>query len=259
MKVNLNLIRQLSNLIAVFAAFGVNVLANVRPIGDLTLGEISNQLFGEVLITPARYAFAIWGVIYLGLFSFAIYQALPRQRNKLIFQDMSYWLVAASVAQIIWVFIFQFRFFVASFVVMLLILLPLIRLYLKVNLPEKKLSRREQWFIQIPVSIYLGWISVATVVNGAVALTDLGWMGGGISPTIWTVIMMGIAGAIALWIHYWNQDIVFAAVFVWALSAIAVRHQDQLPIFGAGVILTIILASRMLWSLRRANPSKPLS
>lgn len=164
---------------------------------------------------------------------------------------MSYWLVAASVAQIIWVFIFQFRFFAASFGVMLLILLPLIRLYLKVNLPEKKLSLRERWLIQIPVSIYLGWISVATVVNGAVALTDLGWMGAGISPAIWTVIMMGIAGAIALWIHFWNRDVAFTAVLIWALSAIAVRHPDQLPILGTGVVLTIILASRLLWSLRQ--------
>lgn len=259
MKVNLNLIRQLSNLIAVFAAFGVNVLANVRPIGGLTLGEISNQLFAEVLITPARYAFAIWGLIYLGLFSFAIYQALPNQKEKPIFKTISYWLVAASVAQIVWVFVFQLRFFVASFLVMLLILLPLIRLYVQVNPAEKRVSWRERWFVQIPISIYLGWISVATVVNGAVALTDLGWIGGGLSPAIWTVIMMGVAGAIALWIHFWNQDLAFAGVFVWALSAIAVRHQDQLSILGAGIILTFILGIRILWSLGKMSPSQPLS
>ena len=62
MKLNQDFIRQALNLIAVFAAFGVNMLANVRPIGGLTLGEISNQLFENVLITPANYAFAIWGL-----------------------------------------------------------------------------------------------------------------------------------------------------------------------------------------------------
>ena len=73
MTLNQNVIRQLCNLIAVFTAFGVNLLANIQPIGGLTLGEISNELFEEVLITPANYAFFFFFVIYVGLFCFAVY------------------------------------------------------------------------------------------------------------------------------------------------------------------------------------------
>jgi len=258
MKLNPDIVRQMSNVIAIFTAFGVNILANLKPIGGLTLGEISNQLFADVLITPARYAFAIWGVIYIGLFSFAIYQALPSQREKPILQRTSYWLVAASVAQIIWIFVFQLRFFAGSFLVMLLILLPLLRLYSQLNGREKKLSWRERWLVQIPISIYFAWISVATVVNGAVALTAFGWDGWGISPEIWTVIMMGVAGAIALLINFLNQDVAFSGVFIWAFIAIALRHWEQLPILITGVIFALLLASGILWNLRQPPQENPL-
>jgi len=259
MKLNPNVVRQVSNAIAIFTAFGVNIFANVRPIGGLTLGEISNQLFADVLITPARYAFAIWGVIYLGLFSFAIYQALPNQGEKPILQGISYWLVTASVAQMIWIFVFQLRFFTGSFLVMLLILLPLLRVYSHLNGQGQKLSWRDRWFVQIPISIYVAWISVATVVNGAVALTAAGWEGWGIPAEIWTVMMMVIAGAIALLINFFNRDVAFTGVFIWALIAIALRHQEQLPIFITGIILAIFLGSLILWNFRQQPKQTPLS
>lgn len=239
---NRNVIRQILNLIAVFSAFGVNVLANVRPIGGLTLGEISNNLFEQVLITPASYAFAIWGVIYLGLFSFAIYQALPTQKEKPLFQNtISYWMVIASCAQIVWVFLFQLRFFMWSFLAMLMILLPLLRIYGQLQ-GKTRFSLRERWLVQIPISIYFAWISVATLVNGAVSLTDIGWGGWGIEPEIWTVIMMGIGGAIALIISILTQDIAFSSVFIWAFTAIAIRHLDSSLIAATGFLLAVLLA-----------------
>ncbi|AFZ42897.1 hypothetical protein PCC7418_0675 [Halothece sp. PCC 7418] len=258
MRVNQDVVRQVSNMIAIVAAFGVNVLANVRPIGGLTLGEISNQLFADVLITPARYAFAIWGVIYLGLFSFAIYQALPSQQEKPVLQRISYWLVTASVAQMVWIFVFQSRWFVESFVVMLLILLSLMRVYSHVEVNRRRISRRERWFLEIPISIYFAWISVATVVNGAVALTAMDWNGWGIAPEVWTVIMMSIAGAIALVINLVHQDVAFTAVLIWALSAIAIRHREILPIFVTGIVLVIILGVSILWHLRQQKTQQPL-
>ncbi|MDR9403674.1 MAG: tryptophan-rich sensory protein [Halothece sp. Uz-M2-17] len=258
MQVNQQIVRQVANAIAIVAAFGVNVLANVRPIGGLTLGEISNQLFANVLITPARYAFAIWGLIYLGLFSFAIYQALPSQREKPVFERISYWLVTASVIQIGWIFVFQSRGFAWSFLLMVLILLSLLRVYSQLKVNRRRISRRERWCVEIPISIYFAWISVATVVNGAVALTAGGWSGWGISPEVWTVMMMIIAGAIALIINILKQDLAFTGVFIWALIAIALRHRDLLPIFITGIVLALILGASITWNLYQQRRQKPL-
>lgn len=257
---NRNVIRQSLNLIAIFSAFGVNVLANVRPIGGLTLGEISNNLFQEVLITPANYAFAIWGVIYLGLFSFAIYQALPTQQEKPLFQNtISYWLIIASCAQIVWVFLFQLRFFMSSFLAMLMILLPLLRIYGQLQATKTRLSKRERWLVRIPISIYFAWISVATIVNGAVSLTDIGWEGWGIEPEIWTVIMMGIGGAIALIISFFTQDVAFSSVFIWAFTAIAIRHLDSPLIATTGFVLAISLVVVIGWGQRQPKNWKQSS
>lgn len=254
MKFSQDIIRQTLTFTAVFAAFGVNVLANVKPIGGLTLGEISNQLFEQVLITPANYAFAIWGLIYIGLFSFAIYQVLPSQREKYLFRyTISYWLIIASLGQIVWVFLFQLRFFIWSFVAMLIILFPLIRVYSQLDRSQIRLSRREEWFVHIPLAIYCAWISVATIVNGAVSLTDIGWQRWGISPEVWTVIMMGVGGAIALVVALLKQDIAFTAVFVWAFVAIAIRHWEIPLISMTGIILSVILVAVTLLKYQQSR------
>ena len=128
-KFNSNIIRQWANLIAILAAFFLNVYVNIAPPNGQTIGEISNTIFKNVLITPASYAFAIWGLIYLGLISFGIYQLLPAQRENKVLRRCKYFLVAASLSQIIWIFLFQYQLFTFSVLAMLGILGCLICLY----------------------------------------------------------------------------------------------------------------------------------
>ena len=181
-----DILRQLVTFAAVIIAFIVNVLSNIFPLNGLTIGSISNTLFKNVLIIPANYAFAIWGLIYLGLFAFAIYQVLPSQRENPNLRKTGYLLTIASVAQSIWVYLFLSRFFIASVFAMLLILVPLIVMYLHLGIGTTTVSRGEKWFIRYPISIYLGWISVATIVNIASALDINNWNGFGISAEVWT-------------------------------------------------------------------------
>ena len=245
MTFNRDLIRQILTFIAILAAFGMNVLANVAPINGLSIGEISNTLFQQVLITPANYAFIIWGLIYTGLISLAIYQGLPHQRQNPILRQIGYLLTASSLAQIVWVIFFQTRLFVLSCAAMLLILLPLLFAYLRLDDSREKTSNRQRWLVYRPVSLYFAWISVATIVNGAIALDYLGWGGWGVNPEIWTVIMMVIGTAIATTITRQRADQVYSGVFVWALSAISVRHLDT-PIIAApavGCALVLVLVS----------------
>ena len=241
MKLNKDILRQWVNLIAILTAFATNVLANIAPINDLTIGEISSRFFGEVLIIPANYAFAIWGLIYLGLISLAVYQALPSQRYQPRLQQMGYYLAIASVVQVIWVYLFQFQLFTLSMVAMLGILIPLILLYLRLEINVKKLAFSQRWLVNFPISIYLGWISVATIVNVASVLDFSNWNGWGVSPVIWTVIMMTIASVIGLILVWQRQDLAFAGVLVWALIAIVSKHSDNLTLVIAGWLLAGVL------------------
>ena len=241
MKINRDLMRQWVNFAAIIAAFGTNVLANIAPFNDLTIGEISQTFFREVLITPASYAFAIWGLIYLGLISLAIYQVLSINREHPRLRRMGYGLAISSFAQIGWVFLFQYRLFLLSVLAMFLILIPLIWLYLSLEISLESISQKQRWLVNFPVSIYLAWISVATIVNVALGLYTLEWNGWGMSHQLWTIIMMIVAMIIAVIIRLKRRDIVYCGVLVWALIAIAIRHLEQFSITATAGSLAVFL------------------
>ncbi|MBW4651184.1 MAG: tryptophan-rich sensory protein [Kastovskya adunca ATA6-11-RM4] len=242
-----DLLRQVATLIAILAAFGVNVYANIAPPSGLTIGEISSTFFGEVPIIPADYAFAIWGLIYLGLISFGVYQVLPAQRQNPRLRRMGYLLVLASVFQIVWVFVFQYQMFVLSVVAMLGILLSLIGAYVRLEIVKERVSRIEKWLVDRPLSIYLAWISVATIVNVASTLDYQGWDGWGISPQGWTVVLLIIGAVIATTLRLRRADVAYPLVFIWAYVAIAVRQANN-PLLAAtagglaGILALLLLA-----------------
>ncbi len=239
------IIRQIATLLAILTAFGINIWANTDPPNGLTIGAISQQIFKDVLITPASYAFAIWGLIYLGLITLAVYQALPTQRANPMMRKVSYKLAIASLAQIIWVICFLYRQYTASFVAMVCILLPLISAYW--SLPFKgRVSRWQKWLIRTPISIYLAWISVATILNGAIVLTAWQWSGWGIGAAWWTVIMLLLAGLITHFVTIPRLDFAYAGVFVWASIAIAVKNADTILISGTAIGLSIALIVLLL-------------
>lgn len=249
-------LRSIVTLLAILSTFIVNVWSNLYPPNGLSIGDISNTFFRDVLIIPANYAFAIWGLIYLGLIALGIYQILPAQQHNSRLRRTGYGLAIASIAQIIWVLLFQNRQFFASIAAMLGILIPLIVVYLRlgINIAPQPLrerpSRLERWLVDIPISIYLGWISVATIVNVASALADAGWNRSGSGAIGWTLIMLVVAAAIAAIVAL-RRDTAFVLVIVWAFVAIAVRQAAQKIIAVPAVGLAIGLVLLLVWVLNR--------
>jgi hypothetical protein len=249
-----NFWRQLVTLAAIFGAFVINVVSNVFPLNGLSIGEISNTLFKNVLIIPANYAFAIWGLIYLGLFAFGVYQALPDQRDEPDLRKTDYLLVIACVAQSIWVYLFLSRLFALSVIAMLLILLPLIGVYVQLEIGKSRVPRLKKWCIHFPISIYLGWISVATIVNAACALYFHGWNGWGIPAVIWAIVILLIATAVAAVIVIQRRDIAYTGVILWALVAIALKHSDNSMLRNAALVLAIVLILTAMINSLRTQP-----
>ncbi|MBK1988795.1 tryptophan-rich sensory protein [Sphaerospermopsis aphanizomenoides BCCUSP55] len=238
---NQDFIRQITTLGAIVGAFIVNVVSNIFPLNGLNIGAISNTLFKDVLIIPANYAFAIWGLIYLGLFALGIYQFLPSQKNDDDLRKTGYLLVIASVSQSIWVYLFLGRFFTLSIVAMLGILIPLIIIHQRLEIGSKRVSRIKKFCLHAPISIYLSWISVATIVNVACALYFYNWNSWGITNEVWTVIMLLAAAAISSVMVIKYQDIPYTGVTVWALVAIALKHWDNSLIRNVAILLAIAL------------------
>lgn len=238
-------ILQLSTIVAILAAIVINALSNFFPLKGLNIGAISNTILGGVQVTPANYAFAIWGIIYLGLIGFGIYQALPAQRYNPHLLKLRAPIIWASIFQIIWVYLFQLQQFWLSVVFMFGILFNLIATYLWSRFENSRVPREEKWLTQIPLSIYLGWISVATIVNVASALYASKWNGWSIDSSTWTVLMILVATGITALIIIRYQDPAFTGVIVWAFVAIAIRQSAQTAILitalGSAIALIALL------------------
>jgi hypothetical protein len=237
---NLDLWRQVTTLAAIIGSIAINTLSNVFPLNGVSVGNLSNTLFASVQIIPANYAFGIWGLIYIGLVAFGIYQLQPSQRENPRLQRSGYLLVLACIAQCAWIYLFLDQLFPLSNLAMLGILIPLMLMYQRLGIGQERVSRSERWFIQVPISIYLGWISVATIVNVAIGLYSLKWDGWGLAPTVWTVVMMTIAAIIATVISIQRQDTAYVLVIVWALVAIAIRQANIPLIVVTGWGLAVI-------------------
>ncbi|MFN6033837.1 MAG: tryptophan-rich sensory protein, partial [Dolichospermum sp.] len=158
-----DLIRQLITLLAVVGSFLVNIALNIFPPYGLSLDAIYEKFYKGVLIIPANYAFGLWGVIYLGLFTLAIYQFLPYKRKDEDLRKVGYLLVIVCIFQSIWLYLFLSRFFTLSVVAMFATLVPLMVIYSTLRIGRKRISGRKKLCLHIPVSIYLSWTSVATM------------------------------------------------------------------------------------------------
>ena len=236
-------LRQWGNVLAVIAVIVINGLANALPLNGLTTGEISDRF--QVYFVPAGYVFSIWGLIYLGLIAFAIYQALPAQRDNPRLRGIGYLFTLSCVANIAWIFLWHYEVFPLTLVAMLALLLLLIAIYLRLDIGRARVPTAEKWLVHIPFSIYLGWITVATIANVTSLLDYLNWSGWGISPEAWTVIMLVAGVAIASAVSLTRGDVAYMLVIVWAFAGIAVKHAGT-PVVATAAWVTTALAALML-------------
>ncbi len=234
-------LRQVATLAVILGSIAINTLSNLFPPNGVNIGTLSNTQFSAVQILPANYAFAIWGLIYIGLIAFGIYQLQPAQRHSPRLRHAGYSLVFASVAQCVWIYLFLARLFPLSTIAMLAILGSLIVMYQRLGIGQQHVSRRMLWLVDIPISVYLGWISVATIVNVAIALYSLDWNGWGLASSVWTVMVMVVSAMIGALMLIQRRDRAYALVIVWALIAIAIRQANTPLIAGSGIILAIAL------------------
>jgi hypothetical protein len=216
-----NILRQITVILFVIATIAVNALANIIPFNGLNTGQISDRF--QVYFVPAGYVFAIWGLIYIGLITYAVYQALPAQRDNPLLRSMAGPFILGSVANIIWLILWHYLQFPGTLLAMLILLASLITIYLRLNGPSKNNSTGETWLVRIPFSIYLGWITVATIANVTDLLSFLKWNGWGISSEIWMAIILTAVVSIASLMNFTRRDLAYSAVILWALAGIAVK------------------------------------
>ncbi|MGI6209258.1 MAG: tryptophan-rich sensory protein, partial [Anaerolineae bacterium] len=229
----------------------VNALANILPFNNQTTGQVSDRY--PVLFTPAGYIFSIWSLIYLGLIAFSVYQAMPARRDGRLLDRIGWLYVLSGVANAVWIFLWHYELLPLSILVMFILLGSLIAIYLRLDIGRRPVPTQEFWAVHVPFSIYLGWITVATVANAAVVLYSVDWGSFGISPQAWTIIMLAVAAVLAAATSVTRRDIAYNLVIVWAFSGIAVRQAAHNSIAVTISLLLVVVVLALALSLTGAR------
>ncbi len=234
-------IRQFANLFSVVLALIVNLLASLLPLNGQTTAEISDRF--PVYFVPAGYVFSIWGVIYLGWLAFVVFQFLPSQQENPRLRRLGYLFALSGLANAAWLFAWHYNWFGWSVVIMLTLLGLLVAAYLRLDVNRGPATWLERWSVDVPFSIYLGWITVATVANISDWLYWIGWDGWGVSGPIWAVILIAIASWLGWMMARTRRDTAYLLVLVWSFVGIAVK-QSAMPVviaawIAAGVLLVL--------------------
>ena len=205
------------NLIALILVIAVNYLANALPLNDITTGALSD-LYPNLFV-PAGVTFSIWGLIYIMLIVLVFRRIKsPDTMNK----QFDIYFIASCIANAAWIFTWHYKAVFLSWIIMLALLYSLINMFLILQ----KESSVDVW-ISRTISLYLGWISVATIASTTTLLVDLGYTGLPFGEVLWTQIVMTVAFLLGMYFLFQRLDFIFPAVIVWALIGIGIKQQEQ--------------------------------
>ena len=243
------------------AALAVVALVVARIPG--VIGSVTGREIGDVAdveptaFLPAGYAFSIWGLIYLAMLAYALYQAWPGRGAVPLLRRTGWPVAAASAAAAAWGFAYTAGAYALSLGLMAAALVALVAAFVGVARSEP-LGRQETWRVRVPVSLFFGWITVASIANAADVLQRAGWDGFGLADATWAVVMIGVALLVTLFVLAWRGgDLAYAGVLVWGLVAIAVRQPAPMAPVALGAAAVIAAASVVLWRRRPAGDGAP--
>jgi hypothetical protein len=204
----------------------INYKSGTGQINQITAGEVSAKY--PTLFTPAGYTFSIWGLIYLLGLIFVV-----RLIRNLFYQDgtsgtviVSGYYVLSCLLNISWIYAWHYDYIILSQFLMTGLLIILLLLYQRVS--QKQYSSIWGYLSTCtPISIYLSWITIATVANTSVMLISIGWSGSPLNESFWASIMIIVAAGINLVILISKRDIFFALVFLWAAYGIIIARSES--------------------------------
>jgi benzodiazapine receptor len=254
-------LRQLVTVLSYLLTMAVNSAANVLPINGQTTAAISDRF--SVHVIPAGYVFAIWGVIYVLLGTFTVWQALPRNREDATLRSLGYLPALSGVLNTAWLLLFQYEVFALTVPVMGALLVTLIAIHLRLWAHRDALHGTRYWTVRAPWSVYLGWITVATIANVAQAGAALGFDGFGLDPVLIAaaVLLVGMAIAATFMVRF--RDVAYGLVIVWAYAGVVVKESAVAPVATAAglgaIVVTVLVVAAMARRERRPGTTSAVA
>jgi benzodiazapine receptor len=233
------------SVVAFVAMIIVNALANLLPINGLDTGEVSDLY--PSLFTPAGITFSIWSVIYLSLLSFLVVSWM--RKSDPFINELLPWFTVSCVLNASWILAWHYIQPAMSVVIMITLLIVLVKIFVRLH-RESFTRLTDRIFLQLPFTLYLAWICVATIANISALLVAIEWNGAFLNEEGWTVVMMIVAALLAVKITLEYREPFFAIVVMWALLGIhwRWREREHITIFYASLMLITALVVVVLYS-----------
>jgi hypothetical protein len=258
-----NLLLIMGNSIAIIATIVVNALAVILPLNGKTTKELSDAI--PNLFTPEGITFSIWSIIYLFLIIFMLYQILDLVKKEK--HDMTYiekiggWFIIASLANILWIFLWHYELVIISLVAMLILFISLLMIYLRLNIGLSITPLKEKIAVHTTISIYLGWITVATIANVTAVLVKLNIGELVLGQVTWTIIVIAVATLITLLILVRRRDIAYSLIIIWALLGIIIKRLNTDPIYTniaitSTIAILIIVGAMLVKTIQTLNKKR---
>lgn len=243
---------KLANVTAFLVMIIVNGAANALPLNGVTTAEISDR-YGN-LLTPAGYVFAIWGLIYVLLVAFTYYQYALADDE--LHDKIGWYFVASCLFNSIWIFFWHYEYIALSVIAMAGLFISLGIVYIRLEVKNGQTPQKMLYMVNIPFSVYMGWITVASIANISSLLVALGWKAYNITAIYNTAALILITLILVLINIHLRDDAAYAAVLVWALIGIAVKQMNTwlVPYVAglcAAIIIVVIALKKMgiLWKV----------
>jgi hypothetical protein len=234
---------------AIIAVLIMNTLVNILPLNGVTTARVSDSY--PNLFTLPGYVFSIWGVIYALAGVFMIYQARPSQRSEAYLTRISFLYLISAIANVSWLFAFQYSYGVPQLLIlspvpMTMLLLCLISMYLRLGIGRVHVPRTQKLAVHLPISVYLGWISLAIIANVASALNVLIPGIPMSTQALWTVVVVVLALGITVLMVWTRSDLAFGLIVIWASIGIAFNRVAIPIVFDTSIATAAIVAILIL-------------
>lgn len=224
-----------------------NWLAGTGYVNNVTPAEISARYPSH--LTPAGYAFAIWGLIYLGVFAFSVYQALPQNVER--FRSLRDVYILSCAANCAWIFFWHREQITVCFGIILLLLASLAVINVRLRTTE---NAAEYWLAKVPFSIYFGWVTAATILNATLALVYLNVELPEKTTAYVAASLILIASILAVFVRVKLTNYFYPLAVAWALIAIAFKQVGQ-PLIITAAAFGVIICSLAALSFVMNMPS----
>ena len=242
---SLNWLLKLIVVVTFLLMLAVNALSTLLPLNGVTPQEVSARY--PNLFVPAGFTFSIWGAIYLALILYVLY-LLGLFRGKAPVNEplLVKTAVVFSVSSLVntgWIFAFHYGALALSALMTAFLLICLIDI--RHIIAAQPLSPREKLFVELPFSLYFGWVTVAVIANITALLVGLGWNGFGLSEPVWAIAILVIGAIIGLLTTLRFRDPAYALVLVWAYGGILANHLSPAGHNGAYPQVAFVTAACM--------------